>query len=141
MDHLSAYSSLLIPGVVALVLLVVLMKVVGTIIKLVSLIVFAAILIGGFVMYGRISAIQSAADAVTRQSSGVNSAAALIWTANHSARRVAADLGLDPAYLRVSVHCVAAQPQVSLRYVDDKFMFGLLSHQDFPVPLSTTVRC
>lgn len=141
MDHLSAYSSLLIPGIVALVLLVVVMKVVGTIIKLVSLLVFAAILIGGFLMYGRISAIQSAADAVMRQSNGVHSTAALIWTVNHSARRAAADLGLDPAYLRVDVQCVASQPQVSLRYTDEKFMFGLLSHQDFPVPLSTTVRC
>lgn len=141
MDQISAYSSLLVPGAVAIVLLIALVKVVSAIVKLVTIVAIIALLVGGFTVYGRISAIQSAANAVASASGGYTSSLALANAVTRSARKAAAELGLNPAYLHVRLLCVASRPQVRLRYADDSFMFGILSQQAFTVPLSTDLRC
>lgn len=141
MDHIGVYNSLLIPGVVAIVLLIVLAKVVSAIVKLVTMAVIVAMLIGGFLMFGRINALQSAAAAAAHAGGQVTSSVAMANAVTRSARRTAAALGLNPAYLHVRLHCETAPPQVRLRYADDRFMFGLLSHQVFIVPLAPNLRC
>lgn len=141
MDHIGVYNSLLVPGVVAIVLLIALAKVVSAIVKLVTVAMVVAILIGGFMMFGRINALQSAAEAAAHAGGQVTSSLAMANAVARSARHTAAELGLNPAYLHVRLHCETAPPQVRLRYADDAFMFGLLSHQVFIVPLSSSVHC
>ena len=143
MNHLlGAYSSLLIPGAVALVLLFLVFKVVNAIAKLVSLALLIAILAGGYLAYGRLSGIQKAVDAATQQGqTQYKSAAALAHAVGDPARQALAQTGLNPAYLRVHIVCAGPATQVQLRYADDSFMFGVLSQQWIDVPLNNNVRC
>ena len=64
MDHyVNAYGGLLIPAAVALVLLILVVKVVNAIVRLVALAVLIALLVGGYLVYGRVMAMQKAAQA------------------------------------------------------------------------------
>jgi len=129
---MSSYGSLLIPAVVALVLLFLIVRVVGAIVKLVVLVVLVAVLVGAYGLYGRISSVQKVADALSGQkltSAGV---------ARSVARQAAASAGLNPAF--VQVECAGGH-QLQLRYADDSFAFGILSRQDFTVPLAGGAHC
>lgn len=140
MDHL--ISILLVPGAIVLVLLFVILKVVNAIVKLVSVALLLAILAGGYLAYGRVSSIQKAIDAATTQGqAGLMSQVALENTVYNSAKQAMTSTGMNPAYLRINVHCAGPKTQIQLRYTDDSFLFGLLSNQDFDVPHDPRVRC
>ncbi len=129
---MGSYGSLLIPAVVALVLLFLIVRVVGAIVKLVVLVVLVAVLVGAYGLYGRISSVQKVADAL----SGQNLTSAGV--ARSVARQAAASAGLNPAF--VQVECAGGH-QLQLRYADDSFAFGILSRQDFIVPLAGGAHC
>jgi hypothetical protein len=130
--RMGSYGSLLIPAVVALVLLFLIVRVVGAIVKLVVLVVLVAVLVGAYGLYGRISSVQKVADAL----SGQNLTSAGV--ARSVARQAAASAGLNPAF--VQVECAGGH-QLQLRYADDSFAFGILSRQDFTVPLAGGAHC
>ena len=68
MDHtISAYSGWLIPALAVIVLLVVAIKVVNAVVRFLSLVLVAAILFGGYMAYGRLTAIQNGVNAVAIQ--------------------------------------------------------------------------
>lgn len=129
---MGSYSSLLIPGAVGLVLLFTVIKIVNAFIKLVALVVLIAVLAGGYLLYGRISSVQKVADAVAGQN--ISSVA----VARTVARQAAATAGLNPAFVQVA--CAGGR-QLQLRYSDDSFAFGILSRQDFTVPLADGAHC
>ncbi len=129
---MGSYGSLLIPAVVALVLLFMIVRVVSAIFKLVALVVLIAVLAGAYGLYGRISSVQKVADALG------GGRVTSVGVARTVARRAASDAGLDPRYVQVS--CAGAN-ELQLRYADDSFLFGILSRQDFAVPLSNGARC
>ncbi len=129
---MGSYGSLLIPAVVALVLLFVIVRVVGAIVKLVALVVLIAVLAGAYGLYGRISSVQKVADTLAGRH--VTS----VGVASTVARQAAASAGLNPAFVEVS--CAGGQ-QFQLRYADGSFLFGILSRQNFDVPLATGARC
>lgn len=139
---LSAYSSLLIPGAVVLVLLLLILKVANAVVRLVGMVVLIAIFVAGYGVYGRVVAIQKAALAATHQGGPrLASAAALEGAVSGPARQALATVGLNPAFLRIHVSCARPNTSVQLRYVDKGFAFGVLSHQTFDVPLDSSVRC
>ncbi len=129
---MGSYGSLLIPAILALVLLFAIFRVVSAIFKLVALVVLIAVLAGGYGLYGRISSVQKVADALNGQR--VTS----VGLATMAARQAATSAGLNPQYVQVS--CAGGQ-QLQLRYADNSFMFGILSRQDFNIPLSSGARC
>ena len=141
MEHFfSAYGGLLIPGAVALVLLILVIKVVNAIARLVALAVLLAMLVGGYLVYGRVMDMQKAAEAAVHHGRPT-SAAALASAVGTPARQAIARAGLNPAYLRVHVACAGPDTTVQLRYADKGFLFGVLSRQTFDVPLGNNVRC
>lgn len=149
------YGSLLVPAVIALVVVIVLLKIVMAIehaivriaSALLTIIVLGAVLIGGASLVGRINTIQNAAMAAVSSLGGSGntasavSAAALTSQLDAQARKALADVGLNPSYLRLYVSCDGSQPRLHLSYLDDRFMFGALSHHDFTVPVNANVRC
>lgn len=143
MNHLlGAYSSLLIPGIVALVLILIILKVVSAVLRLLSLVLLVAVLAGGYIAYGRLSTIQKAVDAATAQGqSSYHSAIALKQAVLGPAQQALAQSGLNPADLHVHVICAGPNTQVQLRYDDPNFLFGALSQQWFDVPTNANVRC
>src|SRR5437773_2765414 len=135
MDHfLSTYGGLLVPGAVALVLLLLVIKVVNAIVRLVALAVLIAMLVGGYLAYGRVMAMQKAAEAAVHHGRPT-SAVALTGAIGVPARQAIAKAGLNPAYLRVHVVCAGPNTTAQLRYADKGFLYGVLSHQTFDVPL------
>ncbi len=143
MDHLTgAYGGLLVPGVVAVVLIFIAIKVVNAIIKLVSLVLLVAVLFGGYLAWGRISSIQKAVDAaLTQGQTGMTSQQALAATVGTQARQALSQTGLDPSLLRVHIVCAGANTQIQLRYADDQLPWSLLSQQWFDVPHDSRVGC
>ena len=141
MDHfLSADGGALISAAVALVLLILVIKVVNALLKLVALAVLIALLVGGYAVYGDVTAIQKAAAAATQQ--GRRTLAATLANAvGPPARQAIASVGLKPAFVRIHVVCAGPNTSVQLRYVDRSFMFGVLSHQTVDVPLGDSARC
>ncbi len=129
---MGSYGSLLIPAAVALVLLFLIVRAVGAIVKLVALVVLIAVLAGAYGLYGRISSVQKVADALSGQN------LTSVGVARSAARQAAASVGLNPAFVQVAC---AGGHQLQLRYADDSFAFGILSRQDFTVPLSSGARC
>src|SRR2546421_12627350 len=141
MDHLlSADGGSLIPGAVALVLLILVIKVVNAIVRLVALAVLIALLVGGYAVYGDVTAIQKAAAAAPQQGRRAL-AAALANAVGPPARQAIASVGLKPAFLRIPVVCAGPNTAVQLRYVDRSFLFGVLSHQTVDVPVGDSARC
>lgn len=143
MNHLlGAYSSLIIPGIVALVLILIILKVVSAVLRLLSLVLLIAVLAGGYIAYGRLSTIQKAVDAATAQGqSSYHSAAQLAAAIRTPAQEALAQSGLNPADVNVRAICVSSNVQVQLRYDDPNFLFGALSQQWFDVPTNANVRC
>jgi hypothetical protein len=141
MDHfLSANGGPLIPGAMALVLLILVIKVVNALLKLVALAVLIALLMGGYAVYGDVTAIQKAAAAATQQ--GRRTLAATLANAvGPPARQAIASIGLKPAFLRVHVVCAGPHTSVQLRYADQGFLFGVVSQQTVDVPLGDSARC
>lgn len=129
---MGSYGSLLIPAIVALVLLFMIVRVVSAIVKLVALVVLIIVLAGAYGLYGRISSVQKVADALG------GGRATSVGVARTAARQAAATAGLNPVF--VQVDC-AGGGQLRLRYAADSFLFGILSRQDFDVPLSNGARC
>ena len=140
MDHFfSTYGGLLIPGAVALVLLLLVLKIANAIFRLVGLVVLIALLVGGYLVYGRVMDMQKAAEAAVHH--GRPTAAARASAVDAPARQAIAKAGLNPAFLRVHVVCAGPDTRVQLRYADKGFLFGVLSHQTFDVPLGNSARC
>jgi len=140
-QFLGMYSGLLVPGVIALVLLFVVVKVVNAIVRIVSLVLFVAVLTAGFLAYGRLSAIQNAVNAAANQSrTGRTTATALYDAVGVPARQALSAAGLDPSLLRVRILCAGTNTQIQLRYQGPGFMFGVLN-QYYDVPHNSRVRC
>ena len=141
MDHfLSADGGPLIPGALALVLLILAIKLVNALVKLVALVVLIALLVGGYAVYGDVKAIQKAATAVSQQGPPTL-ATALANAVGPPARQAIASVGLKPAFLRIHVVCAGPDTSVQLRYVDRSFLFGVVSRQTVDVPLGDSARC
>jgi hypothetical protein len=141
MDHfLSADGGPLIPGALALVLLILIIKVVNALVRLVALAVLIAVLVGGYAVYGDVRAIQKAAAAATQQGQRAL-ATALANAVGPPARQAIASVGLKPAFLRIHVVCAGPNTSVQLRYADRSFLFGVVSHQTVDVPLGDSARC
>jgi hypothetical protein len=145
MDHfLSAHGGPLISGAVAIALLILGLKMANAILRLVGMVVLIALLLGGYVVYGGVMAIQKAAAAATHQGrlqGRLTSAAALAKAVGPPARQALASAGLKPAFLRIYVVCAGPHTSVQLRYVDRSFLFGVVSHQTVDVPLGDSARC
>ena len=140
MDYfLSVNGGPLIPGAVAIMLLILVLKAANAILRLVGLMVLIALLVGGYAAYGRVMAIQKAAAAATQQGRRTL-ATALATAVGPPARQAIASVGLKPAFLRIHVVCAGPDTAVQLRYVDRSFLFGVVSHQTVDVPLGGA-RC
>ena len=141
MDHfLSADGGPLIPGAVALVLLILVIKVINAVVRLVAPAMLIALLVGGYAVYGDVTAIQKAAAATTQQGRRAL-ATALSNAVGPPARQAIASVGLNPAFLRIHVVCAGPNTSVQLRYVDRSFLFGVVSHQTVDIPLGGGARC
>ena len=141
MGHLlSADGGPLISAAVALVLLILVIKVVSALVRLVALAVLIALLVGGYAVYGDVRAIQKAAAAATQQGRRTL-APALANAVGPPARQAIASVGLKPAFLRIHVVCAGPDTSVQLRYADQSFLFGVVSHHTVDVPLGDSARC
>jgi hypothetical protein len=140
MDHfLGSDGGPLIRGAVAIMLLILVLKAAKAILRLVGLVVLIALLVGGYAVCGRVIAIETAAAATTHQGR-LTSAAALESAVGVPARQAIASTGLKPGFLRVHVVCAGPDTSVQLRYADQSFLFGVVSHQTVEVPLGSA-RC
>ena len=141
MDYfLSVNGGPLIPGAVAIMLLILVLKAANAVLRLVGLVVLIAVLVGGYAVYGRVMAIEKAAAATTHQGQRT-SAAALAKAVGTPARQAIASAGLKPAFLRIHVVCAGPNTSVRLRYADRGFLLGVVSHQTVDVPLGDRARC
>lgn len=143
MDHtISAYSGWLIPALAVIVLLVVAIKVVNAVVRILSLVLVAAILFGGYMAYGRLTAIHNAVNAVAIQHKGQTLTRHAIENAVYdSLSSNLSPVGLNPSLFLIDVRCAGAQTQIQVRYTDPNYMFGLLSNQNFQVAHDPRVRC
>ena len=152
----STYGSVIVTVVIALVLVIALLKiaiavehaVVRIATSLLTITVLGVVLVAGFTLLGRVSAIQNAATAAvqgigesSQTPTGTIPAATLTQNLDASARRALLAVGLNPAYLRLYVSCAGPRPRLHLIYADDTFMFGALSSHDYTVPVPNIVRC
>jgi hypothetical protein len=143
MDHLiNDYSGWLIPALAVIVLLVVAIKVVNAIVRILSLVLVAAILFGGYTAYGRLTAIQNSVNAVATQHKGQPLSHNAIQNAVFdSLSSHLSSVGLNPSLFQIDVQCAGVQTQIHVRYTDPNYMFGWLSNQSFQLPHSPQVRC
>src|SRR5205085_11826530 len=116
MDHfLSADSGPLIPGALALVLLILVIKMVNALVRLVALAVLIALLVGGYAVYGDVTAIQKAAAAAPQQGRRAL-AAALANAVGPPAPQAIASVRLQPAFLRIHLCCPRPNTSHQLPY-------------------------
>jgi hypothetical protein len=143
MDHmLNTYSGWLIPAAVVIVLLVVVIKVVNAIVRILSLVLLAAILFGGYMAYGRLTAIQNSVNAVAIQNGHHPLSQSAIQNAVYnSLSSQLSSVGLNPALFQIDVQCAGANTQIQVRYTDPSYMFGLLSNQNFQIPHDPQLSC
>ncbi len=140
MDHPELYTSMIVPAVVALVLLFVFFKIISTIVKTIALIVLIGVAVGGFFLYSRIHAIQTATESLGQQGSASVHVDTLAFERKirAQANQAVSSVGLNPNDLKLSLNCQGPyNTQLAVRYVDDKFLFGLLNKQEFSVPVSS----
>lgn len=139
--NLGAYSGLLVPAVVALILLIMVIKVVNAVLRLISLVLLVAVIAGGYLLFGRVSALQKAVDAAAGQNtSGLTTANAIYNAVSTPARQALSSVGLDPGLLRVRILCAGPNTRIQLRYNDQGFLFGMLD-QYYDVPHNSRVGC
>lgn len=140
MDHPELYTSLIVPVVLGLVLLFVFFKIVSAIVKTIALFVLIAVAVGGFFLYSRIHAVQNAVEGLSSQGSPSihTNTLAFEQKIRAQANQAVASVGLNPNDLMLTLHCQGAyNTQLTVRYVDDKFLFGMLNKQEFSVPVSS----
>jgi hypothetical protein len=148
------YDNLIIPAAVALLAVIILVKIAIAIehavirlaTSLLTILILGAVLIAGSSIIGRINGIQSAALAAAHsmsatQANGAIQAAVLQKEIAANARTALRSVGLNPAYMHISITCSATGATLHLRYGDTSFLYGLISHQDFSAPLPNNVRC
>ncbi len=138
MEHAGAYGSLIVPGVLVLVLLYAVLKVVGAIFKIFFLVGLIAVLGGGSLLYGRINAIQQATSTAGNQGPvRIEQRAALGTAVAQTAASAARAAGLNPNDVHTTLStCDGPNTHLTVRYTDDKFLFGMLNRQEFSVPVS-----
>jgi len=134
--HLTSYTSMLVPVVLGVVLIIVAVKILSTIVKVLALAGPVAMLVVGYLLYSRVHAIQQAVDTSARQASGsVLQCNAFKSQIPVVARSAARDVGLDPNDVHVNVLCDGPNTKLTLRYTDQQFFWGVLDGQDFTVPV------
>jgi hypothetical protein len=149
-----AYGNLLIPAAVALLVVIVLIKVAIAIehaviriaASLLTILALGTALVVGFSVVGRVHGIQTATAQAAQgvgatTGTGVIQASALQRELDGTASQALSGVGLNPAFLHLTVSCGVAGATLHLWYSDTSFLFGVLSHQQFTAPLPSNVRC
>ncbi len=142
MGHLTSYTSMLVPVVLGVVLIIVAVRILSTIVKVLALAGLVAMLIVGYLLYSRIHAIQQAVDTSARQASGgLLSRDAFQNQIQGVARSAARDAGLDPNDVHVTALCDGPNTKLTVRYTDQQFFWGVLDGQNFTVPVPGNNGC
>jgi len=140
-QFLSSYGTLVVPAVVALVFLLLAIKIVNAVARVVFLVLVVAVLGGGFLAYGRVSAMRNAIDSAAGQSTtGLTTKTALYNAVGVPARQTLRDAGLNPGLLKIRILCAGPNTEVQLRYQDPNYLFGALDKY-YDVPHDSKVHC